>query len=1292
MCSIVKVYTHATDVYSRNCNMHRYIVYSSTDSPDRVDKIPGQQNNNNRIVCCYYNYNIVTSNLSGLCQNNTEYFILSTYRGIMLSHRLLSAMILVAFYIINVFSGKLPVPSTTVFTPGNNMSLRADCWLLDSNTLHTQINYMLLLQDKLFSTYFRSTKTVQVTQAPTLFHFSKNWLIENPLLPYPGAEIPQVPPSECIMAVKTPRGLLYMILFRIKTKTGSIFQIIHREPFKHAAWAKQARNSFSQFFKASKLSKFADKIDFANDAEQESGENNSSSDHTSTIENKDNNYPMETNGRVHQINVMSGSNAGDDDDDDDEQKKRRNDKKIPSSCEIDSLPDQTSESKPKAKITEDEPPDKSDNKIQDSNLQWKTPLLSQTTDDMEISISGPLVQATPDKSDMLATTPGCNMGDIYYTGTAKPFISPVPRTGQKHHTNLLKASRKSLVKSKRPRSNSTGMCPYAIPDAEEIKYGEKTRHMGNYKEQTPRSRKRYVSESAKSNNDNDSLTLGEDFWCVRVNGTGIHDCGTSDRQNLIHLKESILETNKTLIINREIIKNAVNSIMKGLHCIIDNGKLEYASTLLTWNPSELNLSDPDVILNEYTESTSDLACMKSLLVFLQKHIINVTSLNPKYNAIKIFKAFDRRSKFPLNDIIQDPNTPLCVFHIGKPRALNAVPKKFVPLQNKVLDIELNDETAFIAYPETCQDMSLYIPKERPLDGMDEHIFIIPCNSYVNVELPLKTKEEDFGVEISCNDTYNDDKACQTLKKSLDGNEHDSCAESLINHGCPSKIMDTDGLKESEDDKHNQFSENIQTQDLLTEDVFSSQPNISSVAEDDNNSSISMLFVHNSSPNETYSIKSDTISTKVAKLDDEDNLSKSKPNNAGSSNDDNHKHFRENILTQDLSIEDVFSSQPNVSNVTEDNNNSSISLLSIHNSSPNEQCSIKSETISTKLAELDDEDHLSKSKLNNVDRSTITDLNIVKNKTEEQTGRSDRSEMEMILKGNNDDNITPKKDKNAVNKVTRDQIMCNMSYEEKSSEHKIDPYINSEETLSQSGCNDKEDNHDLVNEKAKNSLFLQSDIYKSIIKNLPSKTILECLDECEIDHDDTNMSSNKKLLIKHIEKSLIGKVFLTTEFLKILTKQMNDPAVVTELYNFGITAGKKANIRKKQLNDFLISNFTKNDALTDSSQNIPKNKKQCVKQSEQDTVNSVVDLKMIKSKSRTSKRSAVNNRKLISQNVNETNRKVLKKSPKIINRTSQRNTVVKQRNKKRSSETKLPLYFLQMMIHVVSLMPRTQIVT
>ena len=107
---------------------------------------------------------------------------------------------------------------------------------------------------------------------------------------------------------------------------------------------------------------------------------------------------------------------------------------------------------------------------------------------------------------------------------------------------------------------------------------------------------------------------------------------------------------------------------------------------------------------------------------------------------------------------------------------------------------------------------------------------------------------------------------------------------------------------------------------------------------------------------------------------------------------------------------------------------------------------------------------------------------------------------------------------------------------------------------------------------KETLFLQKTIYSNVIDILSSKNIKPWMKDCGLKPAPT-LLTNKKLLLRHIEEAIFEDKTLTISFIIKLTKNLNDPAISTELFNFGIAEKENARARKTQLQKHLIDHFS-----------------------------------------------------------------------------------------------------------------------
>ena len=104
------------------------------------------------------------------------------------------------------------------------------------------------------------------------------------------------------------------------------------------------------------------------------------------------------------------------------------------------------------------------------------------------------------------------------------------------------------------------------------------------------------------------------------------------------------------------------------------------------------------------------------------------------------------------------------------------------------------------------------------------------------------------------------------------------------------------------------------------------------------------------------------------------------------------------------------------------------------------------------------------------------------------------------------------------------------------------------------------------------LFLQKDIYIDLIEKLSSKNKRSCIKDCGIKPAHA-LADNKSLLLNHIEEAMLENKTLSIALIGRLTKTLNDSAISTELFNFGIEVKENARARETQLQNHLVDNFS-----------------------------------------------------------------------------------------------------------------------
>ena len=194
--------------------------------------------------------------------------------------------------------------------------------------------------------------------------------------------------------------------------------------------------------------------------------------------------------------------------------------------------------------------------------------------------SGPFIIVTPAHNlndarlDLDTTTAGTptsekldgKQGDMYFTGTANPLITPVRRNTQ--NNNFLNISGLTAKHSKRLRSRSECSSPYAVPPKNKIRDRAKAKltsqdHDSNVTPLSANSkRRRVVSESSTQSHE---FTLGNKFHCMRITDDGYHNCGSSSNLLNIHKQSNFLNLNNTCMLSQRLWKICQYTTQGGTH-------------------------------------------------------------------------------------------------------------------------------------------------------------------------------------------------------------------------------------------------------------------------------------------------------------------------------------------------------------------------------------------------------------------------------------------------------------------------------------------------------------------------------------------------------------------------------------------------------------------------------------------------------------------------------------------------------------------------------------------------------
>ena len=122
------------------------------------------------------------------------------------------------------------------------------------------------------------------------------------------------------------------------------------------------------------------------------------------------------------------------------------------------------------------------------------------------------------------------------------------------------------------------------------------------------------------------------------------------------------------------------------------------------------------------------------------------------------------------------------------------------------------------------------------------------------------------------------------------------------------------------------------------------------------------------------------------------------------------------------------------------------------------------------------------------------------------------------------------------------------------------------------CDHRSSNQSETGQEDRELSFLQSELYTGIIEKLTARNAEKWVKECGITQS-SSCCGNQKILLKVIDLAIAGKTKLPATLINKLVQKLNDSAITTELYNWGITSKKTAKSRKNQLLDHLIQKFS-----------------------------------------------------------------------------------------------------------------------
>ena len=412
----------------------------------------------------------------------------------------------------------------------------------------------------------------------------------------------------------------------------------------------------------------------------------------------------------------------------------------------------------------------SESKLNNNHKTVQCPKVCATIEELQNmpTIEINITPAVPDLYQDLGSPLDDDIGNenvTYFTGRAKPDVSPVTTPRHKNKRNILY----HLSPNHQPQNLNHGGSrpnPYKVPPAELLKKRIRSRLSSRCENETPLSRRRTVSEPSVAV-ENANHSLRHDIGCVQVSSTGYHDLSLG-LNKLIHLQNDFLDMTSTHTTNKTALISAIENIVTG-NCLSHN-QMNH-STMICWDDEEIFPEPTDLLIASEIEEKCAKAQLLQVLQHLNDHLQRHNFIEKPlcFNALEIVSMGNRRIRLSLK--ANSAELPLVIMHMGKERSLNAIPKKLNKNMLDVFDIKLSNFSVLSIYPSTAECTSIFLPEENDISNdLDIHIILVPrmvnrsSQDNVNLTPDSEEKKEHFSEKSAYKEEISTPKITQSQVK------------------------------------------------------------------------------------------------------------------------------------------------------------------------------------------------------------------------------------------------------------------------------------------------------------------------------------------------------------------------------------------------------------------------------------------------------------------------------------------------------------------------------------------------
>ena len=565
------------------------------------------------------------------------------------------------------------------------------------------------------------------------------------------------------------------------------------------------------------------------------------------------------------------------------------------------------------------------------------------------------------------------------------------------------------------------------------------------------------------------------------------------------------------------------------------------------------------LLKDLLEPLSTENCLCVLLARMNDHTKAYTGLEVTYNGIKLIRTSDPSAKVVLDNLVP-PLAPLSVLHIGTQRPMNLIPKKFSPSLPCVVDLMMEHLSVLTIFPETLENMSIHYPGGNTSTASTEHTFIIStindgriegkdkimsddvrAKEEVSIDLPNKTPRpythEQVNIKTDSRTAGQEPADSETDDLETDEPEvvEQGIAYSETADLGPHVLIPTN--QDTADPKNTLLGTiALETTDHETDAQIYTEPETANLGtyDPDKENAYSETAEKETVDRESTESDPDILPTPHQKTSDS-KTADTKTANLGTSDPDQENFDAETAETETADPVVLPTSHQETADTE-----TAIIGNTVLKSVDSETTGLETSDVETAHSETTDPE--------------IADISI--GTSDQKSSKPETNELETADQETTDQNTSAHDETATGNVPIDDTAQINESLaDELVYKNTINESTGSGSYVAVSLSPDV-DSEKLTPEKSRENstsnpiLFLQKGIYTDVVKKLSSKSIKPWLKDCGLKPAST-LVTNKKILLGHIEGAIAGDTMLSAQFIGRLTKNMNDSAILTELFNFGI---------------------------------------------------------------------------------------------------------------------------------------------